>query len=657
MKSSILIALISFLLGIFMGDVLDLHWVITFTVWATLIIAFIFLLNYGRQIYALKKWINIALILILFFSGMLGYQMQTPKAYEKNFSHIFLEQDFIIGEIVDFQKGKNNYDKAIVSVRQVVKPHTKIHAQGELLCYVKGGDQHIHEGAVVMFQPNLSPIQNKKNPGEFDAEKYWKNKNISYLTFLDVDNVKVLGEVNTFSKFWTKSRQYLIDVIDGNISPENRGLVVALSLGDKSKLSIEKRNQFANAGAMHVLAVSGMHVGILLGFLQFIFYQVKVLRKRNLYLFFALIAIWCFAFLTGMSASVTRAVTMFSILAIGQLLGKQFFNLQAIFASALFILIFNPSFLFDLGFQLSYLAVLGIAFFYRPIISLFHSSFKIVNYFWQGTVIGIAAQIGTLPLTLYYFNQFPNYFFLTNIGLLVMASIALISVVVFLIFHAIPAVSDGLAYGVNRVFDGLTLFIEWINSLPGEVSKGFTPHVIQVLLLYFFLILILYSWTQKKVKMFFFSIAVVFLLGLSLVVHREHNLSKKELVVLNNYTKTVLLKSNRQLFLIYDSSRNPSSKSLDFMVQGYESIVGLKAERIGIDKNESLKISNDIIVSSDREGWELNYEQHKLLLVDQMNQNMLERDYEIVIGAWNPYLDEENAVYNARKSAIFLSPE
>lgn len=654
LKSSIFIALSAFLVGIFAGDRIDIHWVLTFTIWATLLLTLIILLRFGEQVLFFKKWISWNVIIVLFFSGMLGYQLKMPSSFEQDFNGLYLENDQLIGEIVDYQEGKGDYDKAIVSVQQIVKPHTNIYAQGQLLCYIKTSSENLSEGSVVILQPELQPIKNKNNPGEFDAEKYWKAKGIRTISFLGDENVSELGFVNSFSGFWTNSREYLINIIKEKISEENQGLVVALTLGDKSKLTIEKRNHFANAGAMHVLAVSGMHVGILLGFLQWIFFLIKPLRKRSLYLYFALILIWAFAFLTGMSASVARAVIMFSILAVGQLMGKKFFGLQAIFASALILLILNPLFLFDIGFQLSYLAVLGIAFFYRPIIDLVHFRYKIVNYFWQGTTIGIAAQIGTLPLTLYYFNQFPNYFFLTNIGLIVLAAIALISVVVLFIFHAVPYLNDLLADGVNLIYDTLTNFIKWINSLPGEVSTGFTPSVLQVTMLYLVLGFTFYFWQKRKRKAFRLGILVLFFLGLSLIANREYNKSKEELIVLNHYRKSVLFKANRKLYFIYDDTYPTTQKSIDFLVRGYENSAGVKAQILPLNKGEELKIIDGVYFQSSEEGWLINYENKRFFLANIISSN---RDYSgesIVKGAWNPYLENEKTDLNTTQKALIV---
>jgi competence protein ComEC len=654
-KSSILILLIAFTLGIIAASFLMIHWIILFTCWATLVFALGATIAFGEQVLFFRKWLTWNIIAVLFVSGMLGYHLKVSTSYENEFSAIYLENDRLIGEIIDFQKGEGDYDKAIIEVKKIIKPHKKVAVQGRLLCYIRSSEGQLSQGQALLFQPDIQTIKNKNNPGEFNAEAYWQIRGINKIAFVPEETIEVLGETMNFTNFWTQSRDYLIQVIKQNIKEENQGLVIALSLGDKSSLSMEKRDHFANAGAMHVLAVSGMHVGILLVFLRWIFHQFKILRKRNLYLYFALILLWCFAFLTGMSASVVRAVTMFSILGIGQLMGKKFFGLQAIFASALLLLIFNPLLLFDIGFQLSYLAVLGIALFYQSILNLFHSSYKVVNWIWQGTAIGIAAQIGTVPLSLLYFHQFPNYFFLTNIGLLILAGVALISVVLFLLLHFIPWVVDALAYVVNFIFDVLTQFISWINILPGEVSTGFTLHSTQVLLLYFGILFSLYQWKKGNAKFFKLGLVVLFATSLSLIFNREHNKSKEELVVLNHYEKVILLKGNRELYILYDGEKRPALSALDFLTAGYESTSGIKANKIPLPRNVKISFSDEIHFENSKKGIKLDYYGKKYFIAQKVSNQIANSNYKIIKGDWNQFLPEEHVAVSTQKEALILN--
>ena len=655
-KSSILIILIAFILGIVAANYIHTHWVVLFTLWIMFACSTIVIVHFGKKLLFFRNWINWGLIMIFFLSGMLGYNFKMPSSYENEYSSVYLKDDQLIGEIVDYQKGDGDYDKAIIEIKKVVKYNSQTDVQGELLCYIRSSQGALTKGNIILFQPDIQTIKNKNNPGEFNAEKYWKVNGITAISFVPEDIIVVLGDHSSFSRFWMKTRNYLEDVIRSNISKENQGIAIALALGDKSDLSLERRDHFANAGAMHVLAVSGLHVGILLVFIQWIFKRFRVLRKRHLYLYFALLFLWCFAFLTGMSASVVRAVTMFSILAIGQLMGKQYFSLQAIFGSALILLIINPLLIYDIGFQLSYLAILGIGIFYKKILGIFHSRFKVVNWLWEGTAIGISAQIGTVPLTLYYFHQFPNYFFLSNIGVMIFASIALISIVILLLFHFIPYLVDALSYLVDFIFDLFNVFISWINTLPAVISTGFTPNVLQVILLYSGILFCLYQWRKKNVRFLNWGIISLFIISSTLIYNRENNKSKSELIVLNNYKKVILLKSNRKLFLLYDGEKSPSITELNYLINGYKTSVGVEYEKIPMPLESEIVFSEDICFKHLKSGIKIDYYGQKIFLANQIDKTISNSGYSIIKGAWSPYLSSEDAKIDITEKALIIKP-
>ncbi len=655
-KSSILVVLIAFILGIITANYTSTHWVVLFTLWAIVLCTIIVIVHFGKGLLFFRNWLNWGIVLIFFLSGMLGYRFKMPSSYENEYTSVYLKNDYLIGEIIEFQKGSGAYDKAIVQIKKVVKYEKQIDAQGKLLCYIRTPKDRLEKGHIVLFQPNVQPIQNKNNPGEFDTEKFWITKGINRIAFLQEETVQIIGDNSTFSRFWVRTRNYLETIIRSKISKENQGLAIALALGDKSDLSIEKRKHFANAGAMHVLAVSGLHVGILLLFIQWIFKRFRIFRKRHLYLYFSILFLWCFAFLTGMSASVVRAVTMFSILAGGQLLGKQYFGLQAVFGSAFILLLFNPLLLYDIGFQLSYTAVLGIALFYQKIVQLYHSRYKIVNWIWEGTAIGFSAQIGTVPLTLFYFHQFPNYFILSNIGVIIFASIALISVVVLLLFHFVPYLVDFLSLLVDFIFDLFNGFITWINTLPAVISTGFTPHILQVILLYSGLIFCLFYWKKKSKAYLKWGMIFTFIVSITLLINREHNKFKSELVILNNYKEVILLKSNRRLFVLYNSENAPSDSGLDYLVKGYKTAAGVDLEKIPLPMNLKITFSKDIQFKHSKSGIQINYFGQQLLLANRVNTAVLDSNYTLIKGAWNPYLSDTLDVISTLRGAQTFKP-
>lgn len=657
MKHKVILSLLLALIGgIIFAHNFNIHWVNVFTLWLISLVLLSILYHFKSQDIHSRKWLSTSVLLVFFFSGALGYVLKQPSSYDNEFSSLYLPDDYLEGEIVDFQEGKGDYDRAIISIGKVINKHQEKPVRGSLLCYIKTEELALKQGSVIRFRAPLNPIENNNNPGEFNAKKYWGIQGIEYIAFVTESAIQIIAQNSSFTGFWSGARNYLISVVKKFISEENQGLVIGLSLGDKSLLSEETRNQFANAGAMHVLAVSGMHVGILLSVIQIVFKNIKFLRKRNLYLYFALAFLWCFALVTGLPASVSRAVLMFSILAIGQLAGKKFFSLQAIFGSALILLIINPLWLFDIGFQLSYLAVISIGLFFQPIRELYYSKYKVVNMLWEGSALGMAAQIGTVPISLIYFHQFPNYFFLTDLGLVFLAVAALVSVVAFLAFHFVPYLVDVLSYIVDIIFMIFQGFISWINALPAVISTGFTPHPILIALFYLGILMSLYYWKKGSLKQVNLSALGLFMCLLVLISNREYNILKEELVVLNHNEKIVLIKSNRKLFLCYDENQNVSPERIKFVLQGYEVTRGVKAENIAIPLNNTVKLSENIYVSNQHHGIKVDYYNNKLFLASQVKKSELSPEYKVVKGQWNKFLPDQDVDYNTMHGALVFKP-
>ncbi|HLW38857.1 MAG TPA: ComEC/Rec2 family competence protein [Brumimicrobium sp.] len=654
--STILSLLLALVGGIIFAHNFDFHWVNVLSLWLISLVLLAILFHFKSDDIGSRRWVSSSILLVFFFSGALGYTLKSPSSYDNEFSAFYLPDDYLVGEIIDFQEGKNEYDRAIIRIDKVLSKFQERIVQGQLLCYIKTEELILSQGSVIQFRTPLNPIENSNNPGEFNAEKYWGIQGIQYIAFIPETAIQVVGHNSTFTNFWTKARAYLISVVKKYIGEEHQGLVIGLSLGDKSLLSAETRDHFTNAGAMHVLAVSGMHVGILLSVIQVVFKNVKILRQRNLYLYFALVFLWCFALVTGLPASVSRAVLMFSILAIGQLAGKKFFSLQAIFGSALVLLIINPFWLFDIGFQLSYLAVISIGLFFQPIRNLYHSKYKVVNMLWEGSALGMAAQIGTVPISLIYFHQFPNYFFLTDLGLVFLAVAALVSVVVFLVFHFVPYLVEILAYCVDIIFTILHGFISWINTLPAVASIGFTPHPVLIFSFYFGILISLYFWKKGNLKLINLCSFGLFVCSVLLVVDREQNKFKNELVVLNHYEKLVLVKSNRKLFLCYDEQRPISSDRLKFVIQGYEITTGVMAKSVAIPANSLVKLNENITISNHFEGMRVNYHDKKLFLANRVDKTKIEPEYQIIKGQWNKFLPEQITDYNTMDGALVIKP-
>ena len=588
-----------------MVSIFSVHWIILFTLWATSIVALLTFIHFGREIVQFRKWIGFNLILVFFFSGAFSYQYSLPSSQRKHFSHSYLQGDRLLAKVLDVEQDTVGFRKCLVDVEVVRKNRGYHNSVGNLLCYVKAS-KHILKGDILEINPRINRITNSNNPGEFDAESYWKTRSVEHVCFLRSGDVEVVQSAGYSDRFWLDVRNSFKRILDRFLSPENKQVAQALVLGDKSELSSEQRSEYANAGAMHVLAVSGMHVGILLAFLQWFFYRIKWFRKRGYFIIVALIVLWSFAFLTGLSSSVLRATLMFSVLSIGQLRGYSFFSLNALFVAALVILFIDPRSLFSIGFQLSFLAMLGIAYFYGPLRSLFHSQYRVINYLWDGTALGLAAQIGTIPISLYYFHQFPNYFLITNLGLIILAGIAMISVVVLLMLFWVPGLGAGLGYIVDLIFTILNSFIGWINNLPATISKGFDPSLFWVFLVYLFVSAVIYFWNRKRLTSFKLSMLFLFVCGIFLLYGKISNYFHQEIVFINNDSKLVLIKEPGVVLCVYEKEELEKS-DVEYMVDSYAKIMGVEVVYNPLEVGESIEIAKNIEVQVEKSKWEVSY--------------------------------------------------
>lgn len=647
-----------FILGILIGDWLQMPFIIALTIWTTAFLSLLVLVYSGRLLSYFRKWIGVAMMITFFTSGMLSMSTYLPTYDDQHYSHHLLPGDQLLLKVDDFQQGNGNYDKVIGELVYRIYGKQKQPITGKLLCYINTEDEKLNIGDQLLLKATLQPIESSNNPGGFDQAKFWKYKQIYHMAFATKNNYKLVQKDYEFNTFWANLRATFITQLEERLTGRNKGLAVALAMGQKSLLEKETNTAFANAGAMHVLAVSGLHVGILMGIVQWICFQFAFLRKRNTYILIGIIVVWSFAFLTGGSPSVLRAALMFSLLAFGQLKGVSFFSLNSLIFAALFLLILNPLYLFNIGFQLSFLAMLGISLFYKSIQGLLFIKNKIIRWFWQGTALGIAAQIGTLPLTLYYFNQFPNYFILSNIGLMVFAFLALAAVILFLITYAIPYVSDVVAWITDTIFSLLHEFIDFINTLPVPVSQGFKIYLWQVLLAYGLILILWWAHKEKKFTIWKYTAMALFVVALVLVFQRTQNWSENRFIVFNDRYQIVLYKEGQKIVVFYDQAAKGKEDKIAFIADGYQRAVGGELSyhvmpSFSAPKNalavqtENLKFT----IAAHRDGNVIKFPERQFFLPKSNKEIHADTDFIVIDGKWlkKPL---EKAQYSTREVAF-----
>lgn len=337
------------------------------------------------------------------------------------------------------------------------------------------------EGQSLWLKTKILSFPKVSNPGAFDFGAYLQRKGYSGQVFLKKGEWGFLDRSKLSPSLIKAWRSYLLREIENwGWSRDRESVFKALLLGYKNDLSTDLKSDFAAAGAMHLLAVSGLHVGIVYLLLSYLLmtlgYFEKIQLMRSL---LTILGIWIYAFITGASPSVLRSATMFSIMAAAQNLERPGSSFRSIFLSAFLLLIYNAQWLFDLGFQLSYSALLGILIWQGRIESLLRSKARVLNWLNKLVSVSLAAQLGTLPLTLYYFHQFPTYFWLSNILMIPLVTFLMYSGLVLLLIgqseflHSIyEFLGDlfGLLIKLNEIIAELPLAL--ISNIPFSASQA-----------------------------------------------------------------------------------------------------------------------------------------------------------------------------------------
>lgn len=305
-------------------------------------------------------------------------------------------------------------------------------------------------GDIISLNAHFKPIENNRN-STFNYVAFNANKYVYSSVYLSSQTWRKVGEEQSVSRYSYRIQNYLLTLLENSgLQQRNFELLAALVFGNKSYLQQDTKQEFSTAGAMHILAVSGLHVGIIALILLHIIGFIPFRNTAILKSIMCCLGIWAYACITGLSPSVSRAACMFSLVCVSHILNRRVSVYNTLAAAACCMLIIEPRVLFEVGFQLSYAAVLGIIYFGNKIQNIVPRSSNIVwSYIWGIISVSIAVQITTLPITLYYFGFFPTYSICTNLFAIPLAFILLLGVIVYLIVFSVPLISEYIMYIID----------------------------------------------------------------------------------------------------------------------------------------------------------------------------------------------------------------
>lgn len=545
---------------------------------STIVFGAVAVQQFSRQLYR-NLLGGVLLLLFVFLGYWRAADHHLPNATNYFGAQLNEEESTdLIVEIAAIRPGENSL-RLLVDVQSVViaQEEAAPTASGKLLVYLPPteGTDELAVGDQLLIAAQPQRIRGPLNPYAFDAQTYWGHQSVFYQAFIrDEESWTRLG---TSRRSLVATAEYVreqwLKSFSAYLSGDQLAVAAALVLGKRDLLTDEISSAYADTGAVHVLAVSGLHVGIVAGIFLFLLRRILPRHKRTRLVrtLLVIVVIWAFAFVTGLSPSVQRSATMFSILLLGTLWRRKTYLLNTLAGAAMVMLLWNPQQLFQVGFQLSFAAVTGIGLFLRPIQKAVFFPAAWQRGIWSVLSVSLAAQLGTLPFSIYYFHQLPLYFLLSGSLVILTAHAALI----FGLLHGFMALVMPFLQPFSAALLGGAVWLQnaivyWSRQWPGAKQEldWIFPWEVAVLIS---VCLCLAAWIRWRS----FSVAgvglLLLLVFLGVRLQSSHWLDEQQRLVIYQQPKATLLDviSGRQSVRL--STPDISPRSLSFTANNHQS--------------------------------------------------------------------------------------
>ena len=415
--------------------------------------------------------------------------------------------------------------------------------RGKTDLYIRAQENdRLEKGDIIITKQHPSIIKKNNNPGAFDYYSSSRMNGIFYSTsIVHKDMYLIIGNDRRWMEdIVFKIRNNIIGVIRKYIAEADRlGIAEAMLIGYKSDLTTSLNSTYSNAGISHVIAISGMHLGLIYLIIEKTF--IYFFRKRHLHIIAIMITLpllWLFSMITGSSASVVRSAMMYSFIIVGNIISKKSNSLNSLLGAGFMMNLIFPDILDDLGFQLSFAAVLSIILLYQPIRNTVYTKNRLLQMGWNFVSLSISAQIITTPLVIYHFQRFSTYSLLNNIVVVPLSSIVLILEIILCLCPATIISSKILSPLINLVIGWMNSFASTMNKVPFS-SLNFPPLEWYELLLSAIFIIALFIYFKHDHSYVALNITLASLLVIVFLnLTRRYDLNKKEQVVLLNFKNT-----------------------------------------------------------------------------------------------------------------------
>jgi len=438
---------------------------------------------------------SVMLLSIILLLGMMLTWNKNLHHHNNWFGNFYKKEQAILVRIDEPLTEKEKTYKTILSIKKLVLNDSNIFTNGKILVYFKKEKNvsKLKYGDIIWIKKPLQNITNSGNPGSFNNQQYQSFQQIYHQVYLtEKDYIKTnKNEANNIKKTVYQLRDFTLHVLRQNLTNKNGilGIAEALLIGYKNDLDSNLTQAYSKAGVVHIIAISGLHLGLIYGMLLWLLNRFPFINKNEwIKALMLLSCLWMFSLMTGASASVLRSAVMFTCIIFGTVINRKSAIYNSLAASAFLLLCYNPYLIWDVGFQLSYLAIIGIVWLQKPIQNLFSPKSIILLKIWEMSSITIAAQIITFPICIYYFHQFPNLFLLSNLIAVPLSTIILFAEIFLVLFYKFSFLVKLISTFIFYAIQLLNETIVQINKIPFSIWDNIYANGWSTVFLYGFVV-------------------------------------------------------------------------------------------------------------------------------------------------------------------------
>lgn len=580
-------------------------------------------------------YFGIAAYLCFFAIGYLSYQLRLPQ---------FLPNHYANATFTDTPKWiQLKITKSLKEDRFNVKYFANVNfingkrKQGKILLAIKKDSliEALPVDEILLVYGSIAEIQKQQNPHQFEYSNYMKMQGV--YGQLRISKEEILMNKNGSTTGMGLAQNVRAEIVNKlqktSLHNDERAIIQALILGEKKDIDSQLYANYAAAGVVHILAVSGLHVGIIFVILTFLFKPLLLWKHGAFFRSVSIVLLlWGFAVLSGLSPSVTRAVTMFSFFAVANLLSRQTSSINTLFISFFVLLLINPFWLFQVGFQLSYLAVFFIVWLLPLSYKLGYPKNWILKKIWSIAVVSLCAQIGVMPLSLYYFHQMPGLFLLTNLVILPFLTFLMFGGILIVVLATVESLPNWLATSYNYSIETLNNFVHWIAIQEDFLFENIHFSSLKALAAYVLIIAVVLVLKKVEYRRLVSSLLALSLL-ISIFIYEEFKTSNDQLIVFHkSQTSMIGLQSGSDFILFKSDSTNKYADR--YPIKSFITAMNIK--------NYSEEKLPDVFRFKDK----------NILIVDSLSIYPKTKNIQVVILANSPKVNLSRLIDSLRPSQI-----